>query len=246
MEVDLDRLGFSLPHIKVAVQRLLAPLFKKFPLAVVFVVLLSTVKFCQVNLPKHRLDDLLPLSEEYPPVEKWPKTRFRIVLVFCFPTDSRQSPAQTNCSTELRNIIIRKIKIMQKMKNNSERRWNDAEISLLRQLIGNLAWLAQSSRPSLALCAARLQQHIFRTTVKDVTTASRLVDQAKEARQGHRARRTPSLEHPGHVDGWRVIFHECGRCSDSSRFGCIANRTRCFSFALLTCLPESQKLTATN
>ena len=245
MEVDLDRLGFSLPHIKVAVQRLLAPLFKKFPLAVVFVVLLSTVKFARSTCLNIALMIYFRGQKSTLLLRSGPKRGFESFL--CSVSHRFTSVARsTNCSTELRNIIIRKIKIMQKMKNNSERRWNDAEISLLRQLIGNLAWLAQSSRPSLALCAARLQQHIFRTTVKDVTTASRLVDQAKEARQGHRARRTPSLEHPGHVDGWRVIFHECGRCSDSSRFGCIANRTRCFSFALLTCLPESQKLTATN
>ena len=40
----------------------------------------------------------------------------------------------TNCSTELRNIIIRKIKIMQKRKNNSERRSNDAEMTVDRKL----------------------------------------------------------------------------------------------------------------
>ena len=218
-------------------QRLLAPLFKKSHRSRCFCCDgVVHGKVCEVYLPKHRLDDLLPLSKEHPPVEKWPKTR-------CSASHRFTSVARsTNCSTELRNIIIRKIKIMQKMKNNSERRSNDAEISLLRQLIGNLAWLARSSRPSLAHCVARLQQHIFRTTVKDGTTASRLVDQAKEARQGHHARRIPSLEHPGHVDGWRVIFHECGQCSDSSKFACIGNRTRYF----LTCLPESGKLVVTN
>ena len=181
-------------------QRLLAPLFKIFPVAVVSVVLLSTVKFARSTCLSIVLIICFRCQKSTLLLRSGPKRGFESFLCSAshrFPSVARS----TNCSTELRNIIIRKIKIMQKMKNNSERRWNDAEISLLRQLIGNLAWLARSSRPSLALCAARLQQHIFRTTVKDVTTASRLVDQEKEARASYSFPGTP----------WT-----CGRFGESS------------------------------
>ena len=58
--------------------------------------------------------------------------------------------------------------VKQEMRESPERSMTESDISVLRQLIGRLARLVRSSRPTMAFRVARIQQMMKKTTVKDL------------------------------------------------------------------------------
>ena len=104
--------GFSLSLIKVAFQRLLTPLFRSVTVAVLFERLTDVVhrKNYSVSTQAFCLDDLFGRFKESSPAETWPKTRFRLVLVFCLSHSHASHPFKElliDLATEVWNIIIK-------------------------------------------------------------------------------------------------------------------------------------------